>query len=89
MGLRNVVVRLRKDTLLMEAEAFDPLAWRWFKQRVKAKVAGLTLTEPKRGPKGGFKYAELRGPEGLLWEFFGERRLYERVKALLMKARKE
>jgi hypothetical protein len=87
MGLRNVIVRVRKDTLLMEAEAFDPVAWRWFKQRMKAKVSGLTLTEPKRGPKGGFKYAELRGPEGTLWEFFRTRRLYETVKALLAKVK--
>jgi hypothetical protein len=87
--LRGPVVRVRRGEVFIEAETFDPLPWKYVRDRVRAPVNGLMLTEPLRGPKGGFKYAELRGKEGVVWQFYpGQEWFYKKVAGVLRSARK-
>ena len=87
MGPRSVSVRVRRGELFIEAEVFDPLSWSYRLDRARAPIKGLSLTAPKLGKKGGFKFAELRGPQGVVWYFYsGCERFYNKVKKVIAKA---
>ena len=88
MGMKNCTIRVEtRPTLVLSGIYFQSLGV-WPTKTAAIPIDEAVLTEPERGPQGGFKYAELRDSTGVRWTFDnGDRHFYKEVKAILEAAK--
>lgn len=87
--MKHFTVRVEtRQTLALRGLGFVSVGdWHW--QDVSVPVDEAVLTEPERGPQGGFLYAELRDSKEARWCFGrSQEKLYLAVKRAIAKARK-
>jgi hypothetical protein len=88
--MKNCLVKVERRPMLSLSGIYFQSLGVWPLKSIAVPLDEIFLTDPKLGPQGGFKHAELLHNRDVVWTFTsGDRAFYEEVKEAIDKAKQE